>query len=89
LNSVKLVERPIKTRDIEKSSFDLQHSRRLPEAVRPVTLLLNILWIFHTLSLDLFFSRVLHLKMNQDIAEQNIQMWKVKKLIKSLDSARG
>jgi len=27
--------------------------------------------------------------MNQDIAEQNIQMWKVKKLIKSLDSARG
>jgi peptide chain release factor subunit 1 len=27
--------------------------------------------------------------MSQDIAEQNIQMWKVKKLIKSLDSARG
>ncbi|KAI6009442.1 peptide chain release factor eRF1/aRF1 [Pisolithus orientalis] len=25
----------------------------------------------------------------QDLAEQNIQMWKVKKLIKSLDSARG
>ena len=25
----------------------------------------------------------------QDAAEQNIQMWKVKKLIKSLDSARG
>jgi len=25
----------------------------------------------------------------QDIAEQNIQMWKVKKLIKSLDAARG
>lgn len=24
-----------------------------------------------------------------DAAEQNIQMWKVKKLIKSLDSARG
>jgi len=24
-----------------------------------------------------------------DVAEQNIQMWKVKKLIKSLDSARG
>jgi hypothetical protein len=24
-----------------------------------------------------------------DTAEQNIQMWKVKKLIKSLDSARG
>ena len=28
-------------------------------------------------------------KMSQDPAEQNIQMWKVKKLIKSLDSARG
>jgi hypothetical protein len=28
-------------------------------------------------------------KMSQDQAEQNIQMWKVKKLIKSLDSARG
>jgi hypothetical protein len=28
-------------------------------------------------------------KMSQDAAEQNIQMWKVKKLIKSLDSARG
>ncbi|KAJ3785352.1 peptide chain release factor eRF/aRF subunit 1 [Lentinula boryana] len=27
--------------------------------------------------------------MSQDAAEQNIQMWKVKKLIKSLDSARG
>ncbi|TFY70675.1 hypothetical protein EVG20_g2327 [Dentipellis fragilis] len=27
--------------------------------------------------------------MSQDQAEQNIQMWKVKKLIKSLDSARG
>ncbi|KAG5649584.1 Eukaryotic peptide chain release factor subunit 1 [Sphagnurus paluster] len=27
--------------------------------------------------------------MSQDVAEQNIQMWKVKKLIKSLDSARG
>ncbi|CCM04512.1 uncharacterized protein FIBRA_06693 [Fibroporia radiculosa] len=27
--------------------------------------------------------------MSQDPAEQNIQMWKVKKLIKSLDSARG
>ncbi|KAI6123247.1 peptide chain release factor eRF aRF subunit 1 [Pisolithus croceorrhizus] len=27
--------------------------------------------------------------MSQDLAEQNIQMWKVKKLIKSLDSARG
>jgi len=27
--------------------------------------------------------------MSQDIAEQNIQMWKVKKLIKSLDAARG
>ncbi|KAF8558501.1 peptide chain release factor eRF/aRF subunit 1 [Imleria badia] len=27
--------------------------------------------------------------MSQDMAEQNIQMWKVKKLIKSLDSARG
>ncbi|KAF9068340.1 hypothetical protein BDP27DRAFT_1392802 [Rhodocollybia butyracea] len=27
--------------------------------------------------------------MSQDTAEQNIQMWKVKKLIKSLDSARG
>lgn len=27
--------------------------------------------------------------MSQDIAEQNIQVWKVKKLIKSLDSARG
>ena len=25
----------------------------------------------------------------QDVAEQNIQMWKVKKLIKSLDAARG
>jgi peptide chain release factor subunit 1 len=24
-----------------------------------------------------------------DAAEQNIQMWKVKKLIKSLDAARG
>ena len=24
-----------------------------------------------------------------DVAEQNIQMWKTKKLIKSLDSARG
>jgi peptide subunit release factor 1 (eRF1) len=28
-------------------------------------------------------------RMSQDVAEQNIQMWKVKKLIKSLDSARG
>ncbi|KAH7107350.1 peptide chain release factor eRF/aRF subunit 1 [Auriculariales sp. MPI-PUGE-AT-0066] len=27
--------------------------------------------------------------MSQDIAEQNIQLWKVKKLIKSLDAARG
>lgn len=27
--------------------------------------------------------------MSQDAAEQNIQMWKVKKLIKSLDAARG
>lgn len=27
--------------------------------------------------------------MSQDQAEQNIQMWKVKKLIKSLDAARG
>jgi hypothetical protein len=27
--------------------------------------------------------------MSQDVAEQNIQMWKVKKLIKSLDAARG
>ncbi|KAG7453004.1 peptide chain release factor eRF/aRF subunit 1 [Guyanagaster necrorhizus] len=27
--------------------------------------------------------------MSQDVAEQNIQMWKIKKLIKSLDSARG
>lgn len=27
--------------------------------------------------------------MSQDAAEQNIQMWKVKKLIKSLDNARG
>ncbi|KAF8229539.1 peptide chain release factor eRF/aRF subunit 1 [Tricholoma matsutake] len=27
--------------------------------------------------------------MSQDVAEQNIQMWKVKKLIKSLDTARG
>lgn len=27
--------------------------------------------------------------MSQDPAEQNIQMWKVKKLIKSLDAARG
>jgi peptide chain release factor subunit 1 len=27
--------------------------------------------------------------MSQDIAEQNIQVWKVKKLIKSLDAARG
>ncbi|EPQ58650.1 peptide chain release factor eRF/aRF subunit 1 [Gloeophyllum trabeum ATCC 11539] len=27
--------------------------------------------------------------MSQDAAEQNIQMWKIKKLIKSLDSARG
>ncbi|KAI6124016.1 peptide chain release factor eRF aRF subunit 1 [Pisolithus croceorrhizus] len=27
--------------------------------------------------------------MSQDLAEQNIQMWKVKKLIKSLNSARG
>jgi hypothetical protein len=27
--------------------------------------------------------------MSSDAAEQNIQMWKVKKLIKSLDSARG
>lgn len=27
--------------------------------------------------------------MSQDPAEQNIQMWKIKKLIKSLDSARG
>jgi len=27
--------------------------------------------------------------MSQDTAEQNIQMWKIKKLIKSLDSARG
>ncbi|TCD63114.1 eRF1 [Steccherinum ochraceum] len=27
--------------------------------------------------------------MSQDMAEQNIQMWKVKKLIKSLDAARG
>jgi peptide chain release factor subunit 1 len=27
--------------------------------------------------------------MSQDTAEQNIQMWKVKKLIKSLDAARG
>ncbi|KAF4578487.1 Polypeptide release factor (eRF1) in translation termination [Pleurotus pulmonarius] len=27
--------------------------------------------------------------MSTDVAEQNIQMWKVKKLIKSLDSARG
>ncbi|KAI6111060.1 peptide chain release factor eRF aRF subunit 1 [Pisolithus sp. B1] len=27
--------------------------------------------------------------MSQDLAEQNIQMWKIKKLIKSLDSARG
>ncbi|KAH7914055.1 peptide chain release factor eRF1/aRF1 [Hygrophoropsis aurantiaca] len=27
--------------------------------------------------------------MSEDVAEQNIQMWKVKKLIKSLDSARG
>ncbi|KAH8834024.1 peptide chain release factor eRF1/aRF1 [Flagelloscypha sp. PMI_526] len=27
--------------------------------------------------------------MSQDAAEQNIQLWKVKKLIKSLDSARG
>jgi hypothetical protein len=27
--------------------------------------------------------------MSQDQAEQNIQMWKVKKLVKSLDSARG
>ncbi|KAF8745004.1 hypothetical protein AX14_012011 [Amanita brunnescens Koide BX004] len=27
--------------------------------------------------------------MSQDIAEQNIQMWKIKKLIKSLDAARG
>lgn len=26
---------------------------------------------------------------SQDVAEQNIQMWKVKKLIKSLDAARG
>ena len=25
----------------------------------------------------------------QDVAEQNIQMWRVKKLIKSLDAARG
>lgn len=25
----------------------------------------------------------------QDVAEQNIQLWKVKKLIKSLDAARG
>jgi len=28
-------------------------------------------------------------KMSQEQAEQNIQMWKVRKLIKSLDSARG
>jgi len=28
-------------------------------------------------------------KMSQDLAEQNIQMWKVKKLTKHLDSARG
>ncbi|KAI0736682.1 peptide chain release factor eRF/aRF subunit 1 [Fomitopsis betulina] len=27
--------------------------------------------------------------MSQDVAEQNIQMWKIKKLIKSLDAARG
>ncbi|KZS98864.1 peptide chain release factor eRF/aRF subunit 1 [Sistotremastrum niveocremeum HHB9708] len=27
--------------------------------------------------------------MSQDMAEQNIQIWKIKKLIKSLDSARG
>ena len=27
--------------------------------------------------------------MSQDVVEQNIQMWKVKKLIKSLESARG
>lgn len=26
---------------------------------------------------------------SQDLAEQNIQVWKVKKLIKSLDAARG
>ncbi|KAI0747760.1 peptide chain release factor eRF/aRF subunit 1 [Daedaleopsis nitida] len=35
------------------------------------------------------YAQSLHPKMSQDPAEQNIQMWKVKKLIKSLDAARG
>ena len=44
--------------------------------------------IFSVESLQKFY--ISEAKMStQDVAEQNIQMWKVKKLIKSLDSARG
>ncbi|CAK5279258.1 unnamed protein product [Mycena citricolor] len=46
--------------------------------------------VLHPIHLSLFFTVAQAVAMSQpDAAEQNIQMWKVKKLIKSLDSARG